>query len=79
MLEVQEHLRMKQTLYETKEKWDISMGKWYSAPLFSLNIAQVRKEVTAFIRTVDNLEKSKKKSPLLYMRSITYTCTVNSL
>ena len=61
MREVQEHMQMKKTLYETKEKWDHSMAKWYSAPLFSLNIAEVRKEVTAFIKTVDNLEKSERE------------------
>ena len=60
MLEVQEHLRMKQILYETKDKWDHSVVKWLSAPLFSLDIATVRKEVTTFIKTVDNLEKSMR-------------------
>lgn len=61
MLEVQEHLKMKQTLFETREKWDQCMAEWYSAPLFSLDIAHIKKEVAGFIKTVDNLEKSKKK------------------
>ena len=54
---VQEFMKTKMTLYETKESWETKTKEWYSAPLLSLDMAQVKKDVTTFVKTVDHLEK----------------------
>ena len=57
---MQEYLNTKQTLYKTKERWDAKIAEWCSVTMLSLNIVEVKKEVNSFVKTMDQLEKSKK-------------------
>ena len=59
---IQQSLQTRQTLFKAKAEWDVKVASWLSVKFQSMAISTVQQSVNTFIKTIDHLKQSKKKT-----------------